>query len=501
MHEPERSPCPRCARPAAVEALRCPHCRGSLATDVVVAAAIDDERQRYHVARTLADLGPPLPGLAKLREVLARAGSTLVRGVSRGTADRMIAALAAQGVRATARLADPGRPPGAAAPRVIGRMGRTGVLAVAFGLLMLAIAGGSGLIYWAGSTRAGTVTTQPLSRAQLTEIGDRVRRARAYVHGTGAAAGYGAFVAPDLVLARAAGAGRDAVRVDYPGRTAAKGTIAQADADVGLVLVRVEGARADPLAVADATTIKDGDVLVVVDQSPGRTLAVNATVTNASATRENTSLIQIEASLGSSPSGSPVVDARGRVVGLVWGALPDAKLAWVVPVNYAFDWLPAVPHDRTAWERRLAAPREAIAARDATFAAATDRPVLLQTRYLGIQKFGPSQEILQERFAFLVAGPVWARDEGSTPIQVRIGPCDLEPRVRWWPDAFRRRGGQPPALQIFERWADSQGVGSQTVIGDAEATLDRSQCPTGGAREVSQVHRGEVVSTIPLDER
>jgi hypothetical protein len=267
------------------------------------------------------------------------------------------------------------------------------------------------------------------------------------------------------------------------------------------VLVRVDGARADPLAVADATTIKDGDVLVVVDQSPGRTQAVNATVTNATATRENTSLIQIEVSLGSSPSGSPVVDARGRVVGLVWGSLPDAKLAWVVPINYAFDWLPAVPHDRAAWERRLAAPREAIAARDATFAAATDRPVLLQTRYLGIQKFGPSQEILQERFAFLVAGPTWARDEGSTPIQVRIGPCDLEPRVRWWPDTFRQRGGQPAALQIFERWADSQGVGSQTVIGDAEATLDRSQCPTGGAREVSQVHRGEVVSTIPLDER
>jgi hypothetical protein len=501
MSEPERSPCPRCARPAAVEALRCPHCRGSLATDVVVVAPVADERQRYQVARTLEALGPPLPGLARIRDVLAGSGATLVRGVSRAAADRTLAALTANGVAAAARLSGGTARPGGGAPRVIGRMGG-GVLVVVFGLVFLALAGGGGLIYWASHQRVGTVTTQPLSRAQLTEIGDRVRRSRAYVHGPGSRSGYGAFVAPDLVLARAAAPGRDAVKVDYPGRTAAPGSIAEANVDVGLVLIRVDGAHADPLAVADATTIKDGDVLVVVDQSPGRTQAVNATVTNATATRENTSLIQLEVSLGSSPTGSPVVDARGRVVGLVWGSLPEARLAWAVPVNYAFDWLPSAAHDRAAWERRLAAPRDAIAARDASFAAVTERPVLLQARYMGIQKFGPAQEILQERFAFLVAGPVWARDSGSaTPFQVRIGPCDLEPRIRWWPDTVRRGTGHPVPLQIFERWADSQGVGSQTAIGDAETTLDRSQCPTGGAREVSQLHGGEVVSTIALDER
>jgi len=489
----ERSPCPFCAQPAAVEALRCPHCRGLLALDVVICAAVADERRRYRLARVLAALGPPLPGLSALRDALAADHGVLARGLSRGAAERLIATLRDDhGIEAVAhQAASQGGGRGLAAPPPLPparrSSGRTIGLAVT-GLAVLATMGVVAVRWAASAMSAG-----PLSPAALQAVADDVRGSRGLVEGKNLS-GSGVFVGPGLLLARATLRGAVSSAVYSGDRQQAAATVVQADAEHGLVLVRVAGTQADPLAMADAAAVRDGDALIVVERQPGTgaALAKNAVVTNAAATRGSTSMIQLEVTLGDDPQGAPVVDRRRRVVGLIAASDPAARQAWVVPVNYAFAWLPAVPHDETAWARRTAAPEQAVAARDHAFAGALQGPVLVSARHGGIVSFGPQREILSERFLMLVVAPAASRPSG--PLRVRIGPCDVDASVSWLvPFAH------PLALAAFDRWAEAQGVRDLIAAGEARATIERKNCVPEGVREVALLSGDQAAEPVPLE--
>ena len=493
--EPERSPCPFCAQPAAVEALRCPHCRGHLAMDVVLTAAVTDDRRRYQMARALSALGPPLPGLAALRDALAVDHGVLARGLSRGAADRLVATLRSDhGLEAIAHQAAApgdrpaaGHPPPLPPPGRARRPGRTVGLAIA-GFAVLATMSIVAVRSVATRLAAGS-SAQPLSPRALQAIADQVVRSRGMVTGKGIPGGFGIFVTPELIVARTAAKGVETTTVAYANEGRGSGTVVQADPDLNLVLVRVPGAGAEPLPLADATAIRDGDVLIVVERRHGKAVGRNATVTNAAVTRDGMSLIQLEALLETDVAGSPVVDRRGRAVGLVSGADPAARAVWVLPINYAFDWLPAPPSDKAAWERRTAEPRRSLEGRDESFAAALEGPVLLSARHAGIV-FGPGQEIVSERFALLVVAPAAHK---PSRLRVRIGGCDADATLTWFV-------GRPKALAAFDRWAEAQGVKDLIATGDARATLDRRNCPSSGAREVALLSGGEAAAAVLLED-
>jgi hypothetical protein len=494
VSEPERSPCPFCARPAAVEAFVCPHCRGHLAMDVVLTEAIRDERRRYQLARALSALGPPLPGLSTIKDALGADHGVLARGLSRGAAERLLATLRTEhGIEAVAHQAAAqvdragvGQPPALPPPGRARRPGRTAGLALA-GFAVVATIGI--VAVRAVATRLSGSSTQPLSPRALQAIADQVVRSRGMVTGKGIPGGFGVFVTPELILARTATRGAETTTVTYADERRGSGTVVQADPDLNLVLVNVPGAGAEPLPLADATAIRDGDVLIVVERRNGRAIGSNATVTNAAVTRDGMSAIQLEAVVDVDVPGVPVVDRRGRVVGLVAGADRAAKVVWVLPVNYAFDWLAAPPYDKAAWERRTADPRRALADRDESFAAALEGPVLLKARQ-GEVVLGPGQEIVSERFVLLVIAPAAHK---PSRLRVRIGTCEVDATVTWF-------GGRPKALAAFDRWAEAQGVRDLIATGQANPTLDRRNCQTSGARDVALITGGEVAAPVPLDE-
>ena len=499
VSEPERLPCPRCAQPAAAEALICPHCRTGLATDVVATAPVTDARERYRVARALAAQGPPVLALGPLRQALAFPEAVVARAASRAAAARLIATLRqTHGLHAVARLSA-ARAPAAMpddAPDAASRPRTSAGVKAAAVLAVLAVGAATGFVgRWAIRTVARGAALSP---AGLARLATHVGASRAQLAGPGMPGGAGVVVAPGLVLALAQPGAATTAIVQVAGAQRS-GAIVNTDADAGFALVRIGGGGPPPLPLADATAIRDGDVVVVVHPSGRGAAAMTASVTNADAAHDGVSLLQIEAELAEAAKGSPVLDADGRLVGLVGGSREGARIAWVVPINYAFAWLPwTVPHDGAAWARRVAARADAAEARERVFAAVRSGPVLLHARHDGVDQYGALQEIVVERFGVLIAAPVSART-APPALRLKVGPCELVAAVDWWPDGVRRVAGRPAALQAFERWAADHGVGAGTIVGEASVPLDRRRCPTQGAREASLLLAGALVNTVAID--
>jgi serine protease Do len=467
--------------------------------DVGVVDAVADERARYRVARALALLGPPVLDLGPLRQALARPAGLVARGASRAAAGRVIAILAREhGLHAVAQPST--MPPASVAHEVplASAAPRTSL-----GVKLLAVVGvlAVGALTGVVGLRAIRPPAPPDigSRAGLARLASKVQSSRAFISGPGLQGGAGVAVAPGLILALAhAGTATSAV-VRVPDEPQIEGTIVEHDADAGLVLVRTAEAGPPPLPLADAAAVADGDTLIVVPPIGGGAQPLTAIVTNAAATHDGLSQIQIEADIAPGTQGSPVLDREGRLIGLLGGHREGARMAWVVPVNYAFAWLPSpVQHDVAAWSRRVAARADATETRDQTFAAVRHGPVLLHAKHEGVDQYNAAQEIVVERFGVLISAPAWARTSPPA-FRIKVGPCELDPAMEWWSDRARGdSGGRPAVVQAFERWIAERGLRAETIVGEASVPLDRRTCPTQGAREASLILNGTLVNTVPL---
>jgi S1-C subfamily serine protease len=135
-----------------------------------------------------------------------------------------------------------------------------------------------------------------------------------------------------------------------------------ADTTVDLAVLRVpDAAHSLPVAELHATTLRVGQLVVAVGNPFGLNWTVTAGVVSALGRRlpvspgvELTDLVQTDVPINPGNSGGPLVDARGRVVGITTAIMPYAHgLGFAVPVSTALAALARFRESRAHLGKRL----------------------------------------------------------------------------------------------------------------------------------------------------
>ncbi len=207
--------------------------------------------------------------------------------------------------------------------RVGGLSSRAQVLA-ALGLLGLGLALVAGLgLLWA---------SRPLGTAELGRLG----QTSTVLVKSGGCVGSGFWVTDRAVLTNAHVICAPDAPVEV-GR--ARGRVAQSDPGLDIALVEVlDGSAGAPLPLGDAGALEPGDPVVLVGAPLGMKGAVHTgRVSNPHQSLMGVTYLQLDANVNPGNSGGPLLDRRGRVVGIVTAAVRDARhIGLALPINYAF---------------------------------------------------------------------------------------------------------------------------------------------------------------------
>ena len=338
-----RQPCPHCAEPIALDARLCHHCHSDVLVDVRLRAPLTDGRQRYQVARGLADL-PNSPPLSAIQAALASATPAAALGVTRAFAREAIAFLESRSVKAFLDI-----PRGADDVPRRSRAPLVGALAVA-----ILAAGGyvgwrqisqdeAGLPGAASTTASAPATTAPEGPAlSAREIAQRSLPATVAIRCRNSV-GSGFFVGPDLVMTNAhvLCKAHDPIQVVLSDDRKLTGIAEQSNELVDVGLVRVPGAHETPLPLGDVASLAPGDKVTIIGSPMGLGFTVHeGSVSSLQRTTRGVAYIQLDAKINPGNSGGPVVDRQGRVVGIVTLKLQAAEgIGLAVPINYAYSHL------------------------------------------------------------------------------------------------------------------------------------------------------------------
>lgn len=147
------------------------------------------------------------------------------------------------------------------------------------------------------------------------------------------------------------------VLVRFRSGTELHARVIEADSDLDLALLEVEGGRvpAPPLELADSDAVAVGQRALAM----GGPFGLEGTLTEGvvSARRDlqrglygrlTRRFIQTDAAGGPGSSGGPLVDARGRVIGVITLGRDGAGIAYATPANYVRDLLERVRAERAA---------------------------------------------------------------------------------------------------------------------------------------------------------
>src|SRR6185369_6484264 len=330
-----------CGEPAPLAAQTCPHCKGSLLVDVALASGPPEGRTRYQIARALSSLGPDSPPFATAQQAMAIPGSIIVSGVTRDFAYRVLEVLEENGARGRTTTAVADVRGAAEAPAT-----RLSSIVVIGALLILV---GFGLFIWIRQMDSGDEIDIPTRRAKrpvaqgpvlkTQEIASRVTPSVVMLRCSGSL-GTAFFVAPDLALTNAhvACPGSDPMRALFANGKELTATVEQRDEEHDLALVRVAGAKVDPLPLGDATQLRTGDHVVFIGTPQGLDFTVHeGVVSHKARSIFGVAFLQIDGNVNPGNSGGPLLDMHGRVVGVVSAKLKDsAGLGFVLPINYAY---------------------------------------------------------------------------------------------------------------------------------------------------------------------
>ena len=347
MADIEREPCPLCGELAALAARVCPHCHGSALVDVFAERRVDDARQRYQLARAIVGAGVPGLNVTGVQAGFVQAGLPLARGLTRADARRLAQAVSAQGgalrEQATtgagrpATVAAPAQGPSSVNPR---RVVVVAGLVAALGAGMYA-AGRS----WPVAVRSSqSAVARPLPAAfvptPLTtrQIAERVTPSTVSLrcsHSVGA----GFFVTDEMVLTNAHVACEGSlIEAVFPDGRRLAAEVIKKDDWLDLASFRVLGAKATPLALGDAARLQPGDKVVLIGSPQGLDFTVHEGIVSiASRDYLGVLYIQVDANVNPGNSGGPLLDAQGRVVGVVSMTVGKASgLGLALPINYAY---------------------------------------------------------------------------------------------------------------------------------------------------------------------
>jgi hypothetical protein len=394
MH-PDLDTCPHCRQRSESDTF-CSRCGSSLWIDLLLQASPGDERARYLTARELVAL--PLPGqtLGALKQALREPeGTVLATRLGRRLAGQALEVLARHGGQGAVRPSAPG---GGA------RVWRLALGGAALCGLLLGIwlwprgearipAGESARPAVDAGPEAGpppTPTPEQAPPATLStdQIAARVRSAVAEVSCQGHL-GTAFFVEPDRAATNAhVACGLDQqVQVKLADGRSLTGRTVVWEPRPDLALIEVPGAEALPLELGDSTTLAMGEPVVFVGNPHGLTATVHeGRISYVGRNLLGTAYLQLDGNVNPGNSGGPLVDARGRAVGIITlKVFGGDGIGLALPVEYLGPHLRAAPPEdaqarwRAILERCQAEDRSELQAFRSRFA----RPTLIQAEAVG----------------------------------------------------------------------------------------------------------------------
>jgi serine protease Do len=336
-------PCPHCATPIALTARRCPACKASALVGVSLAAGVADARLRYQIARQLAALGPPMPGFIELQQALARPAPRIVQDATRAMAARVQGALAEHGLVGEEEAAPP---PMTLRPWLLGA---AALLALSLGTwLAKPSPPAAGQVPAAPSATSPPATLLPAAatagprnpqgiQVTLEQIKQRSLPSTVSLRCAGWM-GAGFFVGEEIILTNAHVLCRDGqIEIVGYGGKRMKGSTLLSDEDLDFGVVRVLDAGIPPLPLGDAGSLMLGDEVALMGSPDGHDFTTTSGSVSDFTSLFGTTYIQVRAPVRPGNSGGPMLDAQGRVVGIV-SLKHKAKegIGWVLPINYAY---------------------------------------------------------------------------------------------------------------------------------------------------------------------
>jgi S1-C subfamily serine protease len=452
---PVREPCPHCAEPVALAARLCPHCDRPILLDLWLDTPARDAWARQRLAQQLHGLGPPFPPPAELQPALAGRGRLLAAGLSRQVAREAQALLETAGARCSTREA---APPGPGNTR-IWLLG--GALAAG-----VALAGGAVLVL----REARSLITEPRPRAPRAAALDtvtlmaRARRSTVALHCPNSV-GAGFFVAPDMVLTNAHVLCRDGtIEVRTLDGHVLKGFTEHSDTDLDLGVVRVPNAGAEPLPLGDAGTVQIGQAVVMVGTPVGLQFTANEGKVSNITNMLGLAYLQVDARVNPGNSGGPLLDAEGKVVGIVSMKHAQAEgIGWALPINYA----------GPAAAGRFPAPAAASAGFQAmTAKARADSDSAASEAAQEMQKPALLGVTGQAGRVFAVVGRIAGSEPSRETMDFRLyrgeeNLCSFRADVDGWKLAADGLTDDPRA----RGWLDRHGLDSRVFVGGAPLPL------------------------------
>lgn len=344
MDEPERLPCPTCGEPATLLARMCPHCGANLLVDLNLSAPVSDGRVRYRVARGLQALGPGAPTVTEIQASLVAKRPAAARQVTRAFAQKALSVLAESGLKVSIDRAETRASSGGGEGR--NWLGISGKGLAALILVAMAVTAWRQLLERPtapapASPRVAAPKAAPVQAAPLSprELAQRSLPSTVSLR-CSTSVGSGFFVGPDLILTNhhvlcPKEGGIQVVMAD--GRKFV-GLVVRSDEGVDLGLVRAVGAKAVPLPLGDIADVEVGDKVMIIGSPIGLEFTVHeGNVSSLQRSAFGVAYVQLDAKINPGNSGGPVIDAQGRVVGVVSLKARGAEgIGLALPINYAY---------------------------------------------------------------------------------------------------------------------------------------------------------------------
>ncbi len=473
----ETTVCPGCQNAVDEGARVCSKCHRSLLVDVQIDLPVQDPRVRYQIARKICELAENQV-FSSLRAGLERGEPVLLRGTTVERArlvQRELTSLGAPSSLIQHQARSAARTPRA---RVVPFNWMVGGAMMAALLLF-------GLIGWLNHNRDSGA---PIERnalqsmlEKLTGSGDSTGAVRLAERAIASSAtvvcknrrGAGFFIGRNLLATNdhVLCPKDDSVRLFLQNGRQFSGKARFRDEQLDVALIEVSGdAKIAPLALGDATDLRRGATVYAV----GAPLGLDFTLSRGIVSHERrvqygVVFIQLDASINQGNSGGPLLDRKGRVVGIVSMRMAKADgLGFALPINYLYAGpkaqVQAPPDSRpAAWEEVLqAATREDREKRE-EFREFWKRPMLANALLRGSQVVAVvvSQQTSNSRFEFVFE----AND---------VFLCRQSSRVMEWvtPDADML------SEQMNERarkWTQESGLPKELKLG--MVTLGLGGCP------------------------
>jgi hypothetical protein len=337
MQAVEREPCPFCGEIVPLATIACPFCKTSLKVDVMLAAAVDDERIRYQLARAIASLGPPAPDFSTVQRALENPRPVLARGLSKLAARHLLEALTDFGLTATTETAGTVAPRSPSGVRRLATWATLGV--VMAGTFFIATRHETPPVHPSASAQRTASLAQtrsvpwstPSSPLSLKDLSVLAAPATVEVRcGGGRAAGF--FVARDVILTRATATDGCATVGVAAGSATLEGEVTQRDPRLGLALVHAIGSGAEPLRLGDAASLHGGDPIFLAGSTVRETR-----MGTAARQLHGIAYLRMEGDVQPGDAGAPVLDGRGYVVGLVASPEETEGEPCFLPIDYAYE--------------------------------------------------------------------------------------------------------------------------------------------------------------------